>query len=598
MSKNKNTVLKSLKFLYSEGWKYKKSYPLNVIIYIIISVSVSLPILFIPSIAVKYLSESKNYPMFALWVTIIFFIYLLLIVLKVYLDEKVTWDHTFIRIKRLLPLIYSKDLEIDYSYFESKEEKEIKAMAENALYSNWTGAELFLKQVPAFAICLLGLIIYALSSSNVSWWMVLIFFGAALINIILSIFASRLYEKYYALSSKEWGKINYLYKSSKDSNMAKDIRNYRLANMFNNFMNRKIDIIKRYTRLQRYLIILPNLSNSLFGFVRDIVAYTIMIHQVISGSMQIGEFTLMIGILNGISSYMSDIGMKATDILVSSKQVNHIINYLNTPSQFNHGLGYPIKELTLPLNIEFKDVVFTYPGQTKPTINHLSFKINGGQKVALVGENGAGKTTIIKLLSGFYKPDSGEILINNHKIDEFNIDEYRNLLSVINQEVRLIGFPIKNIIASSLEVDEQKINKVLKEAGIFSKIDKLPHKSDTFITQNLDKDGVEFSGGETQKLMLARALYKDGALLLLDEPTSALDPIAEGELYEKYAHLTKNKTSLFISHRLSSTRFCDNILFLENGKVIEEGTHDELMKLNGEYKKIFDIQSHYYKEEE
>jgi ABC-type multidrug transport system fused ATPase/permease subunit len=295
---------------------------------------------------------------------------------------------------------------------------------------------------------------------------------------------------------------------------------------------------------------------------------------------------------------MSDMGMKVTDILVASKQVNHLIDYIESPSKFNHEEGYPIKDLSLPLTLEFKDVCFTYPGAEKPTINHLTFKVDGGKKLALVGENGAGKTTIIKLISGFYKPDSGEILINGHKIDEFNIDEYRTLLSVINQEVRLMGFPIKNVVASSLEVDNDKLVKVLKEASIFEKIEKLPNKENTYITQNLSKDGVEFSGGETQKLMLARALYKDGALLLLDEPTSALDPIAEGELYEKYAYLTKNKTSIFISHRLSSTRFCDNIIYLENGHVIEEGTHEELMKLNGEYKKIFDIQAHYYKEVE
>ena len=148
--------------------------------------------------------------------------------------------------------------------------------------------------------------------------------------------------------------------------------------------------------------------------------------------------------------------------------------------------------------------------------------------------------------------------------------------------------PVKHIRVETTETNKDK------RMYVYS----IKELDDTYITENLSKDGVEFSGGETQKLMLARALYKDGALLLLDEPTSALDPIAEGELYEKYAYLTKNKTSIFISHRLSSTRFCDNIIYLENGHVIEEGTHDELMKLNGEYKKIFDIQAHYYKEVE
>lgn len=598
MKNNRFTFIKSFKFLYKEGYKYKKSYIFMVILHIVISVAVSLPLLFIPSIAVKYLNDTKDYLRFSLWVGIIFLIYLLLIVCRVILNENVMWDHTFIRIKRLFPLIYSKNTKVDYSYYETKEEKEKKSLAEQSLNSNWQGAELFLKQVPAVSICILGLLVYAFTSASISWWMVLIFIGSAIANILLSMLASRLYEKYNTLSSKEWGKVQYLYKASKDSNKAKDIRNYRLAKMFNDFMNRKVTIFKRYSKLQRYLIIMPNLSNSIFGFARDIVAYTFMINQVASGNLSIANFTLLIGVINGISSYMSDMGMKFTDILVASKQVNYLIDYLNAPSKFNHGEGYPIDKLALPLTLEFNDVSFTYPGAEKPTLNHLSFKVGSGEKLALVGENGAGKTTIIKLISGFYKPDSGEILVNGHDINEFNVDEYRKLLSVINQEVRLMGFPIKNVIASSLDVDNQKLEKSLKDAGIFDRIEKLPSKTDTYITQNLDKDGIEFSGGETQKLMLARALYKDGALLLLDEPTSALDPIAEGELYEKYAALTKNKTSIFISHRLSSTRFCDNIIYLENGHVIEEGTHDELMMLNGEYKKIFDIQAHYYKEVE
>ena len=596
--KKKSTLLKSFKFLYKEGYKYKKSYIPKVILHILLAVVVSMPLLFIPSIAVKYLNDTKNYPMFALWVGIIFIIYLLLSALNVTLDIKTMWDHTFIRIKRLFPLVYSKNTKVDYSYFETKEEKEKKTLAETSLYSNWQGAELFLKQVPAVAICVLGLLVYAFTSAIVSWWMVLIFLGSAIANIILSIFASRLFEKYNTLSSKEWGKVQYLYRASKDSDKAKDIRNYRLSKMFNDFMNKKVTIFRHYSKVQRYLIIMPNLSNSVFGFVRDIVAYSFMINQVINGNLEVANFALLIGVLNVISTYMSDMGMKVTDILVASKQVNHLIDYIESPSKFNHEEGYPIKDLSLPLTLEFKDVCFTYPGVEKPTINHLTFKVDGGKKLALVGENGAGKTTIIKLISGFYKPDSGEILINGHKIDEFNIDEYRTLLSVINQEVRLMGFPVKNVVSSSLEVDNDKLVKVLKEASVFEKIDNLPNKENTYITENLSKDGVEFSGGETQKLMLARALYKDGALLLLDEPTSALDPIAEGELYEKYAHLTKDKTSLFISHRLSSTRFCDNIIYLENGHVIEEGTHEELMKLNGEYKKIFDIQAHYYKEVE
>jgi ABC-type multidrug transport system fused ATPase/permease subunit len=221
-----------------------------------------------------------------------------------------------------------------------------------------------------------------------------------------------------------------------------------------------------------------------------------------------------------------------------------------------------------------------------------------GDKFALVGINGAGKTTIVKLMCGFYQPTEGRILINGIDTRELNIDKYFEQIAVVFQDAFTMSFSIAENISglNSDTIDRDKIKNVLQKAGLMEKISKLEKGIDTYLNKDMDENGIQLSGGEVQKLMLARALYKEAKLLILDEPTAALDAIAESEMYEKYQSLLKGKTSLFISHRLASTRFCNHILFLENGKIKEEGTHDELLTLDRSYAEMFKVQSQYYKD--
>ena len=219
--------------------------------------------------------------------------------------------------------------------------------------------------------------------------------------------------------------------------------------------------------------------------------------------------------------------------------------------------------------------------------------------MALVGINGAGKSTIVKLLCGFYMPDEGHIYINGTDLATMDLDAWYRSLAAVFQDAFTYSFSIADNVTCSMgeDYDAEKCRETLKDAGLWEKMQKLPQKEKTFIGKEVSEDGIHLSGGETQKLMLARALYKGCALLLLDEPTAALDAIAENEMYEKYNEMLTGKTALFISHRLASTRFCDHILFLENGKITEEGTHEELMQKNGGYAEMFLVQSRYYKEE-
>lgn len=250
------------------------------------------------------------------------------------------------------------------------------------------------------------------------------------------------------------------------------------------------------------------------------------------------------------------------------------------------------------VQIEFNDVFYSYYKQDGYALEGVSFKINKGEKIALVGYNGAGKTTLIKLISGFYHPTKGQILINGKDIETLKREEIDKLISPSYQESLNLAYSIGENIAMEKkeDINYDKLNEALRIVELDKKIESLPNKLDTILTKNFDDKGIELSGGETQKLAIARAIYKNAPLFIFDEPTSAMDALSENNLYKNFKEITKDNTTIYISHRLSSAKFCDKIILLEKGKITEMGTHEELMEKNGEYKKLFTTQAEYYKE--
>ena len=269
--------------------------------------------------------------------------------------------------------------------------------------------------------------------------------------------------------------------------------------------------------------------------------------------------------------------------------------------KYNHERGCSLPGIQdIPVEIELEGVSFKYSSSEgeKYALNNISLKIGRGEKLAIVGENGAGKTTFVKLICGLYYPSDGTIKLNKHSVSDYNIEDYYSLFSVVFQDVFLLPVTIAEFISSSEnDINIDKVIDVIRKSGLEDKINSLPDGINSKLMKGIFDDSIELSGGEKQKLMLARALYKDAPVIVLDEPTAALDPIAENELYLKYSELTANKTSIYISHRLASTRFCDRIIYLENGTIAECGSHDELMKLGGKYAHMFELQSHYYRED-
>ena len=338
---------------------------------------------------------------------------------------------------------------------------------------------------------------------------------------------------------------------------------------------------------------------ALLAFIQNSVAYAVLIGLLLAGKMTAGDFVFYFGIVGTIASFMQGIVAAVVKLKERGDKIAYYRELFDYHNQYNHGKGCELPAGAV--KIELRDVWYKYDGAEDFTLKGINLTLQAGESLALVGINGAGKTTLVKLICGFYRPVKGEILVNGKQIDEYNIEEYYSMISAVFQEIRSIPFTLFEFVASAdLERPTAREDAIsaMKDSGIWEKVESLPNGMDTHLMKGIYDDGVDFSGGEMQKLVLARAIYKNGNMLILDEPTAALDPIAENKIYLKYRDLTKDKTSIYISHRFASTRFCDRIVLLEGGVITECGTHDELMEKNGQYAYMFGVQAKYYKEGE
>ena len=392
--------------------------------------------------------------------------------------------------------------------------------------------------------------------------------------------------------------LGYIKNESSNFANAKDVRIFGMQEWFEKAFSRSLGELMNWRRQQDAWEFRHNLLSAIVNFIGNFGAYGYLIWLVVNGGIGAGDFVLYFNAVFKLKEATSDWCNNMSGYQWISGNINNYREYMEMEDTTNRGEGKPVP--TGECEIEFRNVTYTYGGADKPTINNLSFTLQKGEKLALVGLNGAGKTTIVKLMCGLYYPTEGEILLNGVNVKEYDRDEYFKLFSAVFQDISLLAVSVEeNITGQPADsCAREKLIDCMKKSGIYGKVMTLPEKEDTLLVRSVYQNSVDLSGGEKQKLALAKALYKNAPILLLDEPTAALDAIAEQQMYMSYLEFSKSRSSLFISHRLASTRFCDRIIMIENGGIIECGTHAELMERDGKYAELFMLQSSYYNEKE
>ena len=378
--------------------------------------------------------------------------------------------------------------------------------------------------------------------------------------------------------------------------MAKDIRIFGLQNWLNELLDQIHNLYLDFSLRCERVEVLADIIEAILTIVRNGIAYVYLIHMALNEGLSVSEFLLYFSAVTTFTVWVMGILQEMSTLHKESLDISRLREFLDYPEPFKFENGEDVPTAT-NYELKLEKVSFRYPGTQTDIIHDLNLTVRPGEKLAIVGLNGAGKTTLVKLLCGLLDPTSGVVTLNGKDIRDFNRRSYYGLFSAVFQEFSILDVTVAEQIAQTMvDIDYEKVEACVEKAGLTSTIKKLPKGLETHVGREVYLDGVLFSGGQTQRLMLARALYKNGPILLLDEPTAALDPIAENDIYMKYSEMTQGRTSLFISHRLASTRFCDRIIFVADGGIKEEGTHESLLALGGEYAKLFEVQSRYYQE--
>lgn len=392
------------------------------------------------------------------------------------------------------------------------------------------------------------------------------------------------------------------YFSSASSNRARmaDMRFYKQQAIAENYLENNNTFSMKSTFAQYAkgpMGLLIALSSCVSAFLTGLI-YLLVCIKAWAGAFGLGTATQYIGSVTSFFGGFSEL-MKCIGVMrINSSFLDTVFELLDTPNTMYQGSLTTEKRSDIQYDVEFRDVSFKYPGSEAYALRHVNMKFKVGSRLAVVGMNGSGKTTFIKLLCRLYDPTEGEILLNGIDIRKYRYDDYMKIFSVVFQDFQLLALPLGQNVAASQTYDAARVLDCLNKAGFGEKLAKMPHGLDTYLYKSVDTEGVDVSGGEAQKIAIARALYKDSPFIILDEPTAALDPIAEAEIYSKFDEIAGDKTAVYISHRLSSCKFCDEIAVFDSGSVIQQGTHSDLLAdESGKYFELWNAQAQYYKKD-
>ena len=516
---------------------------------------------------------------------------------KEYFDLNKLFGRVTVRIK-LIEAIAEKMAQTSYENLLDTAFLQRKERASSACDDNQSPAESIWLTWTNILANLLGFAVYLALLSSLSPLLILV----VIATTAAGYFVSRKVNQFGYLHREEeaayTAEMRYVKRTVTSRAFAKDIRIFGLKPWLMEVWQKSFQLYESFLRRREKHYFLTNLADFLLSLLRNGISYAYLLHLTLTEGLSASTFLLYFTAASGFTQWITGILEQFTTLSKASLEISVVREFLEWPEGFQLTGGDPIPDaVNGTYELQLEHVTYRYPGAAEDTIHDLSLTLHRGEKVALVGLNGAGKTTLVKLLCGFLDPTQGTVRLNGVDIRKLNRRAYYKLFSAVFQEFSLLEATVAENVAQQVAgIDEEKVWQCLENAGLSDAVRALPQGLKTHLGRSIYDDGTELSGGQTQRLMLSRALYRDGAMLVLDEPTAALDPITESEIYLKYSEMTQGKTSLFISHRLASTRFCDRIILLENGSIAEEGSHEALLQAGGSYAKLFSVQRRYYEE--
>ena len=577
-------------FTFKPLWQQKRRIALCFLAAAVLFVAVPVVGMMITSMMIGSLEQGISMQRFVCRALLAFAGYGVLSMAKSYLDARNDGQYIEARTALFLMDWIKKDLTVSMEQCEDAQIQKLKKKSENCIWANEWGIEGFMRHNLDLLKSLLGLFVYTLIVGIMNWKILAMLVGMSAVSAAAAYGVARYYEKIKDPLAEQGVTMGYINREVDDVQSGKDIRIFGLGKWI---VGKYDQAIKKCRRLYFQRDIREYGSNMLdtaLDAVRDLVCYLYLILQLSQG-MRISEFVFYLGLVAGFSNWIGMISKRVVSVKQESDNISELRNYLLLEEEAPSGVKLAETDR---IEVVFDHVSYRYHGAEEETLHDVSFRLASGEKLALVGLNGAGKTTIVKLMSGLYLPTSGTVYVNGISTRALDRSAYFAKQAAIFQEPFQTSYNIAENIALEETYDRAKLWKVLAQAGLDEKVKSLDRQLDTHLGKDIAQDGIMLSGGEMQKLLLARALYREAQLILLDEPTAALDALAETEIYQKYQTLMQGKSVLFISHRLASTRFCDRILLLAEGRIQEQGTHEELMQEQGAYYQLFQVQSKYY----
>lgn len=583
-------MFKGIVFFIKKGWKYDKCYIIWRLLFQFVNSMIPIVATIIPKYIIDELMGEKRLNKLILFVSVLAVYTLVATMLSNYFS----WDGFTRRCK--VAAEFDSELhrclaKADFERLEDPQFLDMQEKAKKFLYCDWHGFGYLLDCAMTIIGQSFTLIGISAIIATFDWKIVAAFVVLVVLSTkIESISRKKAMRLSQDITSDQRG-WQYYSELFENFSYGKEIRINSMDNWLLSRERQYFNRVNANIKKQNNLYIKAGNWSAVFTFVQQVAAYGYLLACIIKGMISIGSFTMYIGAVTSFAASLKSVLSSVTEIRAYDMYYDDLDEYLSTPTKLREGKR---QEDIVDYTIEFKNVGFRYLGSEKYALKNINLTIRSGQKLSIVGESGAGKTTFVKLLTRLYDPTEGEILLNGINIKELDYEFYMSLFSTVFQDYKLLSLSLKENVALSLPIDDRKVEQVLERVGLGEKLSKLPKGINTAVYKNFDETGFEPSGGEGQKIALARALYKDAPIVILDEPTAALDPRAEYEMFQNFNKIVEGKTAVYISHRLSSTKFSDAIVVFEKGRIAEYGTHEELLHRNGLYKELFNMQAQFY----